>query len=124
MALNVRLVATDRSVWEGEADFVLLRTLDGDLGVLQGHTPLLAQLDDSRVAFETAQGRIEAAVHGGFAIVDRDEVIILSQSAELAGDIDVARAQRALTDSEEGSQDAKRASVRLSVADGAGKSKH
>ena len=124
MALNVRLVATDRSVWEGEADFVLLRTLDGDLGVLQGHTPLLAQLDDSRVAFETAQGRIEAAVHGGFAIVDRDEVIILSQSAELAGDIDVARAQRALTDSEEGSQDAKRASVRLSVADSAGKSKH
>jgi len=124
VALNVRLVATDRSVWEGEADFVLLRTLDGDLGVLQGHTPLLAQLDDSRVAFETAQGRIEAAVHGGFAIVDRDEVIILSQSAELAGDIDVARAQRALTDSEEGSQDAKRASVRLSVADSAGKSKH
>jgi len=124
VALNVRLVATDRSVWEGEADFVLLRTLDGDLGVLQGHTPLLAQLDDSRVAFETAQGRIEAAVHGGFAIVDRDEVIILSQSAELAGDIDVARAQRALSDSEEGSQDAKRASVRLSVADSAGKSKH
>lgn len=124
MALNVRLVATDRSVWEGEANFVLLRTLDGDLGVLQGHTPLLAELDDSRVAFETDEGRVEAAVHGGFAIVDRDEVIILSQSAELAGDIDVARAQRALNDSESGSVEAKRAAVRLSVADTAGKPKY
>jgi F-type H+-transporting ATPase subunit epsilon len=116
VALNVRLVATDRSVWEGEADFVLLRTLDGDLGVLQGHTPLLAQLDDSRVAFETAEGRIEAAVHGGFAIVDRNEVIIMSSSAELAADIDVARAQRSLSEAEAGSEDAKRAEVRLAVA--------
>jgi F-type H+-transporting ATPase subunit epsilon len=116
VALNVRLVATDRSVWEGEASFVLMRTLDGDLGVLPGHTPLLAELDDSRVAFETADGRIEAAVHGGFAIVDRDEVIILSSSAELATDIDVTRAQRALTESEDGTEDAKRAQVRLNVA--------
>ena len=124
MALNVRLVATDRSVWEGEATFVLLRTLDGDLGVLQGHTPLLAELDDSRVAFETADGRIEAAVHGGFAIVDRDEVIILSQSAELADDIDVNRAQKALSAAEAGSADAKRAQVRLDVSSATTKPKY
>ncbi len=124
MALNVRLVATDRSVWEGEATFVLLRTLDGDLGVLQGHTPLLAQLDDSRVAFETAEGRIEAAVHGGFAIVDRDEVIILSSSAELSTEVDVARAQRALNDSEAGSDDAKRAQTRLTVANNGEKARY
>jgi len=124
VALNVRLVATDRSVWEGEATFVLLRTLDGDLGVLQGHTPLLAELDDSRVAFETADGRIEAAVHGGFAIVDRDEVIILSQSAELADDIDVNRAQKALSAAEAGSADAKRAQVRLDVSSATTKPKY
>jgi F-type H+-transporting ATPase subunit epsilon len=124
VALNVRLVATDRSVWEGEATFVLLRTLDGDLGVLQGHTPLLAELDDSRVAFETADGRIEAAVHGGFAIVDRDEVIILSQSAELADDIDVNRAQKALSAAEAGSADAKRAQVRLDVSSATAKPKY
>ena len=123
MALQVRLVATDRSVWEGEATFVLLRTLDGDLGVLPGHTPLLAQLADGRVAFETADGRIEAAAHGGFVIVDRDEVIILTTSAELAADIDVPRAQRALQSSDDGSDDAKRAQVRLAVADATDKSR-
>ena len=45
MPLTVDLVAADHKVWSGEASMVVARTLDGDLGVLPGHTPVLAVYD-------------------------------------------------------------------------------
>ena len=41
--LQVELVAADRKVWEGEAAMVQARTIDGELGILPGHTPLLGR---------------------------------------------------------------------------------
>jgi len=96
MALTVTVVATDRRVWSGTAQIVVMRTLDGELGVLSGHAPLLALLADGPVSVTTESGEvIRLAIHGGFALVDSDEVILLADTAERASEIDVDRARRA-----------------------------
>ena len=120
--LEVRLVAADHEVWRGEAYMVLARTLDGDLGVLPGHAPLLGVLGNGPVRIRQRSGdRVEAAVHGGFLSVANDQVTILAEAAELGHEIDVDRARRALDavagrDDEESRAAAARAQTRLNVA--------
>ena len=94
MALQVQLVAADRSVWSGEATTVIARTVDGDLGVLPGHEPLFAELASGVVLVRTTDGeQVAAAVHGGFISVENDTVSLLAEVAELSHEIDVARAR-------------------------------
>ena len=121
--LNVTLVAVDRKIWSGTASRVIARTLDGEIGILPQHEPVLALLADSPVRITTTAGDvIEAAVHGGFFAVDRDNVSILAESAELGGEIDVVRAREALErakaagDDDEAKAAQERAETRLKVA--------
>jgi F-type H+-transporting ATPase subunit epsilon len=95
--LNVSLVAVDRKIWSGTASMVVAKTLDGEIGILPQHEPVLALLADSPVRITTTDGTvISVAVHGGFFSVDSDHVSILAESAELGGEIDVERARLAL----------------------------
>jgi F-type H+-transporting ATPase subunit epsilon len=96
--LQVAVVAVDREVWRGTATSVVARTIEGEIGVLPGHTPLLGQLAEGGVVrvTEPGGGEIVAAVHGGFLSVTDEGVTILAEVAEMAADIDVARAQAAL----------------------------
>ena len=66
--LHVELVAVERMIWSGEANMVVARTTEGELGVLPGHAPLLGQLaegagDDPEAlsAAKRAQSRLRAA---------------------------------------------------------------
>ena len=85
--LRVHLVTPEREVWSGEADFVVARGVDGDLGILPGHTPLLAALDVGPVYIEAGGGRTAVVVDGGFlhVIGDDDEtrVDVLAEHALL-----------------------------------------
>ena len=122
--LNVSLVAVDRKVWSGEAVMVVAKTLDGEIGILPGHEPVLALLADSPVRITTTEGRtISVAVHGGFFSVDSNHVSILAESAELGGEIDVERARLALEramaagdDTDDERAAVSRAETRLKVA--------
>ena len=84
MALQVELVAADRSVWSGEASLVRARTAEGEIGVMGGHEPLLAILAPGDVAI-TGSGSegITATVSGGFFSVDHDKVTIVAESVEV-----------------------------------------
>jgi len=94
MPLKVEVVATDSKVWSGEASKVILRTKSGEIGLLPGHSPLLASLADGPITIKPIEGEeIKAAIHGGFVTVDSNNVIVLADSAELANEIDVKRAQ-------------------------------
>jgi F-type H+-transporting ATPase subunit epsilon len=97
MAMHVELVSPERILYSGEAEMVVARTVDGgDIAFLPGHAPFLGALEISVVKVRTEGGDEElAAVHGGFVHVRDNAVIILSDVAELAGDIDVDRARRA-----------------------------
>jgi F-type H+-transporting ATPase subunit epsilon len=119
--LHVELVAPDRKVWAGEANIVIARTVDGELGVMPNHIPLLGVLEPGPVTIRTTGGEtVVAAVHGGFLSVADNTVSILAEVAELADEIDVDRAQQALArakEDESSDEDAqRRAETRLQAA--------
>jgi F-type H+-transporting ATPase subunit epsilon len=122
-ALQVELVAADRTVWSGEASSVIARTIEGDLGVLRGHAPLLSLLAEGVVEIEAAEGaKVLAAVDGGFLSVASDRVSILSEHAALAADIDLAAERAELEaaqadDSDGASARIRRAEARIRVAE-------
>ena len=120
--LHVELVAADRSVWSGEATLVVARTESGDIGVMPGHQPLLGVLQTGPVTIRTsAGGTVVAAVHGGFISFADDKLSVLAEVAELADEIDVARAERGLerARAEADAAAERRAEVRLVAATGA-----
>jgi F-type H+-transporting ATPase subunit epsilon len=100
--LDVHLVTPEREVWTGEADFVTARAVDGDLGVLPGHAPLLAALAVGPVFIDAGGSRTAVVVDGGFLHVaggdDVTRVDILAEHAvlsdELGGDDDAQAHQR------------------------------
>ena len=96
--LHVEIVSVERKIWSGEATSVIARTTEGDIGVLPGHAPLLGQVaDGGTVRHRAGPGEtLIVAVHGGFLSVTDQGVTILAEVAELAGDIDSARAKAAL----------------------------
>ncbi|MBK6873685.1 MAG: F0F1 ATP synthase subunit epsilon [Kineosporiaceae bacterium] len=84
MPLEVELVAADHRVWSGEASMVVARTLDGDLGVLPGHSPVLAVLAASDITIKALEGGdVVAHCDGGFLSVEHDRVMIVSDRADL-----------------------------------------
>ena len=89
--LEVHLVTPEREVWSGEADFVTARGVDGDLGVLPGHAPLLAALAVGPVFIDAGGSRTAVAVDGGFLHVAHEEdvtrVDILAEHALLSGEL-------------------------------------
>jgi F-type H+-transporting ATPase subunit epsilon len=85
-ALQVELVAADRRVWDGEASMVVARTLDGELGVLPGHTPLLGAPGQGQVRITTDSGVVEVDVDGGFISVDHDRVTVVTETADVASE--------------------------------------
>jgi len=122
---QVEVVAVDHEVWSGEAEAVNARTLEGEVGILPGHTPLLGVLAEGHVVRVVLEGgnEITAAVHGGFISVTDDGVQVLAERAELSDDIDVARARAAYDehkdaaeDDEEGQAAFLRARARLEAA--------
>ncbi len=96
MPMHVELVSPERILYSGEAEMVVCRTIDGgEIAFLSGHAPFLGALGEGLVRIKTSSGEEVAAVHGGFVEVRDNRVIVLSDVAELAGDIDAERARRA-----------------------------
>ena len=97
MTLQVALVIPDRELWAGQASTVIAKTLEGDIGVLTGHSPVFGVLTEGSVAeIVTDETRVRAAVSGGFLSVADDRVSILAAQAELAGEINVEQTRQEL----------------------------
>ena len=121
--LNVAVVSAERSLWSGEAKMVVAKTPEGEIGIMAGHEPVLALLVESPLRIEQPDGtKVLVAVHGGFFSVDSNNVNVIAEVAELASDIDLERAQKALAaaqaaaDSEDELAAIRRAETRISVA--------
>ena len=100
---RVEVVSPERVVYSGEATQVITRTLGGgEIAFLPGHVAFLGALVENHKRIYQADGKvIDAAVLGGFVEVSNNVVTILSDGAELASEIDVDRARRALARAEE-----------------------
>lgn len=119
--LSVNMVSTRRHVWDGEASLVVMRTLTGEIGIMPGHSPLLAMLADGPLLIRPLEGEdIRAYVHEGFVTVDGDKVIVLAEWLELASEIDVRQAENDLQAARASGTEAevRKAERRLQVAVG------
>jgi F-type H+-transporting ATPase subunit epsilon len=95
-SLQVELVAADRVVWSGQADEVVARTVEGDLGVLVGHAPLLSVLVPGVVKIKAGTETVVAVVEDGFLSVADDRVSILSEDTSLVSELDREQVQAEL----------------------------
>jgi F-type H+-transporting ATPase subunit epsilon len=93
---DVLLVSPERVLFEGEAEMVVCRSLDGAIAFLNDHVPYLGVLADDVVRIiQPGDTEIAAAVHGGFVQMNGEKLVVLSDLAELEGEIDVTRAEHA-----------------------------
>ena len=102
MTLTVRVISPDKTVWDAEADEVVLPSTTGQLGILSGHAPLLTALDIGvmRVRANKNANWQAIALLGGFAEVDADEVTVLVNAAERGDKIQIDEARTALTEAQ------------------------
>src|SRR5882757_2273838 len=95
--LLLQLVSPERLLVEEQVTEVQVPALDGYIGVLPGHAPLLSELKPGGVLTYTANGQAKTlAVYGGFVEVLGESVRVLADSAEFAAEIDKAKAQARL----------------------------
>ncbi|MDB9527964.1 ATP synthase F1 subunit epsilon [Oscillatoria sp. CS-180] len=88
MSLTVRVIAPDKTVWDAEAEEVILPSTTGQLGILSGHAPLMTALDVGVMRVRPDKNWVAIALMGGFAEVDENEVTILVRGAERGDGID------------------------------------
>jgi F-type H+-transporting ATPase subunit epsilon len=100
MALTVRVIAPDKTVWDSEAEEVILPSTTGQLGILAGHAPLMTALDIGVMRVRSDKTWVPIALMGGFAEVDTDEVTILVNGAERGENIDLNAARTAFEEAE------------------------
>jgi F-type H+-transporting ATPase subunit epsilon len=100
-SLQLEIVTPDHSLVTDKVDEVVVPAAEGYLGVLPGHTPLLATLAIGELWYRKGGQRFYLSVAGGFVEVLPEKVTILAQIAERAEDIDVERAKRAKQRAEE-----------------------
>ena len=96
MSLTLRVLAPDQSVFDGNADEVILPSTTGQLGILPGHVSLLTALDFGVLRVRDGNGWKAIALQGGFAEVDADEVTVLVNAAELGSSINAEAASKEL----------------------------
>ena len=96
---RVEIVSADRVVWEGDATQLIATTTEGEVGILAHHIPLIATLAAGTAEVTASDGtRHMIAVDGGFVSVTTDIAAIICPYAQLARDINVDEARRALLD--------------------------
>lgn len=84
MALSVSVVSAASPIWSGEASQVIAKTVEGEIGILSGHEPLLALLASGEVRVTTTDGeKIAVDAEDGFLSVDHDTVTIVAGQAVL-----------------------------------------
>ncbi|MGX9133152.1 F0F1 ATP synthase subunit epsilon [Rummeliibacillus sp. JY-2-4R] len=92
----VNIVTPDGPVYDSEVSMVIVKTVTGEMGILPGHIPTVAPLAVSAVRIKKENSADVVAISGGFVEIRPDKVTILTPSAEIAEDIDIARAKEAV----------------------------
>ena len=100
MPLHLEIVTPERLAYEDDVDMVLVPGIDGELGVLPNHTPLVSLLGVGELKIRKGGGEEVFAIAGGFLQVRPDKVVVMAETAEIDSDIDLERAQKARAEAE------------------------
>ncbi len=95
VSIRLDIVSAERVVFSEDVDVVVAPGVEGQLGILPHHTPLMATLQAGELRTRKGEEEFSLAISGGFLEVRPDRVIVLADAAERAEEIDVARAEEA-----------------------------
>ena len=95
MPTHLQIITLDRVTYEDDVDLVVLPGIDGQLGVLPQHAPIVTALQTGEIVARKSGEEASIAVSGGFVQVSPESVVVLADAAEHAEEIDIERAQAA-----------------------------
>ena len=101
MSLQLDIVSPERELFTGEVEMILAPGVDGQLGILPQHQPLMTVLDEGVLLARRGEEELAFAIHGGYLQVLPDRVIVLADIGEQADEIDIERAEEARRRAEE-----------------------
>ncbi len=95
MPLLLEIVTSERLVYSDYVDSVQIPGIEGELGILPHHTPLVSMLGMGELRIRKGASEESFAIFGGFLQVRPDKVVVMAETADLASEIDLERAQEA-----------------------------
>jgi F-type H+-transporting ATPase subunit epsilon len=100
MPLHLEIVTPEKRAFTGDVDEVIVPGSEGELGILPHHAPLISTLGQGVLRLKSGGEEQEFAIFGGFLQVRPDRVVVLAETADMAADIDLERAERARREAE------------------------
>jgi len=91
----LEIVTPERKVYEDKVDIVVAKGIEGELGIMANHVPIVTPLQIGSLTTRKNGEETVIAVNGGFMEVHNNKVIVLAETAELPGDINLDRAEEA-----------------------------
>jgi F-type H+-transporting ATPase subunit epsilon len=100
MTLHLEIVTPERLAYEDDVDMVVVPGIEGELGILPHHAPLITTLGVGELRITKGAAEESFAIVGGFLQVRPDKVVVMAETADLASDIDLEKAQAARREAE------------------------
>jgi len=100
MTLHLEIVTPERLAYSDDVDMVLVPGIDGELGILPHHTPLVSLLGLGELKIRKGGTEESFAIIGGFLQVRPDKVVVMAETADMASEIDLEKAQEARREAE------------------------
>ena len=100
MSLTLEIVTPERLAYSDEVDAVTLPGIEGELGILPHHAPLVSMLGVGELRIRKGGAEESFAIVGGFLQVRPDKVVVMAETADMASEIDLERAQEARREAE------------------------
>ncbi|WP_308636718.1 F0F1 ATP synthase subunit epsilon [Paenibacillus silvisoli] len=91
----LEIVTPERKAYAEDVNMIIVKGSEGEMGILPNHIPMVTPLKIAPVTIKKDRSEEVIAVNGGFLEIRKDKVVILAESAELPGDIDLTRAEAA-----------------------------
>lgn len=100
MPIQLEIVTPERLVYQDEVESVNVPGVEGELGILPHHAPLVSTLGYGELRIRKGGAEESFAIVGGFVQVRPDKVVVMAETADLASEIDLERAQEARREAE------------------------
>jgi F-type H+-transporting ATPase subunit epsilon len=114
--IQLEIVTPEKLAYSGAVDAVVLPGAEGEMGVLPHHAPLLAALGIGELRIRKGGEEEHFAIAGGFVQVRPDKVVVMAETADMASEIDLEKAQEARREAEKALESGYREGADLAVA--------
>ena len=98
--LDIEIVTAEKTIFSGQASLIQIPGIEGELGILPSHAPIITELDPGEVLIKNEKEVLSLVLSGGFVEVFNDRVTILADAAERTNEIDIEKTKEAIEKAE------------------------